>query len=529
MSNITAYGKEAREEIKSGVSMLAKIVGSTLGAAGRCVIIDNVISQPFVTADGVTVAQNLEIDATLPSLGVQLVKNVAINTNNIAGDGTSSSVVLANAMLCNDFMVEGKSPSFVTRGMERAVTNINKWLDNKARKIKNEKELVNIATISARGDKEMGELIAKAYTHIGKEGQILVEEGRKDKSEVEYISGYALEAGYYHDAFCNNQKRKIVEYNDPIVLVTDFMFYEIKNLVKVMEYAVEKKKPLVVIGGDITEAVLRIAVQNTVQGTLSMTYIQAPDVGIRQSALLKDLAFYTGGKYLSQHLGDKPEDIGESILGTCEKFASYQESTVFINGRTPSKDVDNYRENLTKETEDDDFHDKRKSRLSGRLCKLLVGATTSVEMREKRDRVEDAVNATKAAIEQGYVAGGGVALLTAAKELSDSSFIKSEDERAGYDLVVNSIIAPAKQILQNLFGDATEKADEILRELISKKYPMGYDVKTQKFVNMYTFGIIDPVKVTKTALQSSASVAATILNTNGVIAIIGDKGKLSLD
>lgn len=528
MPNIIAYKEQAREELKQGVKMLADIVGSTLGAAGRGVAIDNVISDPFVTADGVTVAMNVDIEATFPQIGISLLKNVAMNTNNVVGDGTSTSIVLANAMLNNDSLVEKRSPSLVKAGMDRAVNDIKEFLNKKANKIEDEKSLVNIATISARGDREMGEIIAQAYSHSGVDGQIMVEDGRSKESKVQYITGYSLDAGFYHEISINNEKRKLVEYEEPLIYITDFNIYEVKDILDVLTYAANEGKPLVLIGNDISDGVMKVLVSNIVTNKLTCTYINAPEVGERQTAILRDLAFYTGGKARSSYYGDKPSDFNPEMLGTCKRFVCNNKDSVFLSEDVDKDAIQQYEKDLPEAVEDADFHKKRLSRLRGRISKISVGATTSVEMREKRDRVEDAVNATKAALEEGYVAGGGVALTQASKFLSKKiAKIKNEDERAGYELVIKSIVAPNKKILHNLYDD-NEKVEEVHKNLYNSNYPRGFDVKTQKYVNMYKAGIIDPVKVTKTALESSVSVISTILNTNGIIAVVGDRGKLQL-
>jgi chaperonin GroEL len=528
MSKIIVYKKEARDELKAGVKMLCDIVGSTLGAAGRGVIIDDLINDPFITADGVTVAQHVDTDATIPKIGIALVKNVANNTNFVAGDGTTTSIVLANSMLQLDKFAENKSPVLLKKGIERAITDIYKHLDKKTKKVSEYKDICNIATISARGDSDMGKLIADAYDHSGLKGQIIVEDGRKEYDSIEYITGYNLDAGWEHEAYCNNRKRMVSEYEEPLVYVTDFKLYEVSDVVAAMQQAADTKKPLVIIASEISEAVKKVVIQNIVLGNLSCTMIEAPEVGDRQSAILSDLAFYTGATYLSTEHTMSPKDFKPSHLGTCKKFISNKQSSVFLNDSIKKEDVEEYIKTLTAVTEDKHFEEKRIYRLHGRIAKILVWATTNVELREKRDRVEDAINATRAALEEGYVAGGGIALLDCHKKLKGKiPFKEGTDEYFGYKLIIEAITAPVKQMLHNLY-DNKEKELSAYTQIYEKNYPIGFDLKNQKFVNMYKAGIIDPIKVTKTALKSSTSVLTTILNTNGVIGITGDAGKLQL-
>lgn len=530
---VIKFEEEARELLKSGVAKLERIVGSTMGAAGKPVIIDSVTNNPYITADGVTVSEEVELSNQFENLGCNLVKNAARQVNQEVGDGTTTATVLANAFIQNDRIIKNQPPLLVKRGIEKAVEHVKNTLKLYAREIDSHETLCDVATVSARGDRELGTLIADAFAHIGKDGQILVEEGRGEESSLEKVTGYQMDGGYFTDAYINNKKRNVVDLENPRILVTNIEINDANIFSKLLNDSIKKDGsfvPLVVIAPGIDERSNVLFVSNVGKGVVGGVFIEAPEYGSQQDDILRDLAFITGGTFYDKDLGMSLKDVTLDTLGTCTTFICTQHSSVFIGGL---KEADNLIEDIQPTTE---FNKKRISRLQGKLAKLFVGAKSYVELREKRDRAEDAVGATRAALDGGIVPGGGVALFRASLAIP-INMGDTEGEKAGIRLTREALQYPLKRILNNLFNGSVSVSkikrffthydrdeDVVLNTL---KYQVdvwaGYDVKNLKYCNLFTSGIIDPVKVTITALEAAASVSTTLLLTNGAICITPDE------
>ena len=525
---IIKNGEEARERLKKGVSAIAEAVTSTLGAAGRGVIIDEINGNPYITADGITVAEAFELEAPVEQTGVALVKNVCREANSESGDGTTTAICLADAMLTMDASVKGYSPLLVKKGMDIALEKVLYFLDQQKRDIESPQQLIDIATISARNDRALGKLLAEAFEFIGKDGEILIEENRKSKDEVEFITGYNINRGYWMDSFINNDKRQLCELQDIAIILTDAEITEANVLHSMLEKLItDGQKNIVVIAQGMADKPLLMFQTNITRGAFNGCFIQAPEFGEKQTKFLEDMGVFLGCKPILTYRGDSLSEFAiDKHVGHCERFVASKVMSVFINPQTTKETIDEYIKTLD---ETDEFTKQRVSKLSGRLAKLTVSANSPVEMREKLDRLEDSKNAIRAALNEGFIPGGGIALLRVSETLRGKEVSDIEAINAGYNLVVNSLSAPLEKILSNLFGEDIDKIETILQKIEkSTEFDFGYDVKNVKFVNMYEAGIIDPVKVTKSSLKAAHSVVSTILNTNVIIAITGENGDLVL-
>lgn len=541
---LITYGEDAKQQLRAGVSKLADAVASTMGPGGNPVILDNVMGDPIITADGVTVSEEVELLEAFAQTGVALVKSVARQTNQEAGDGTTTSIVLARAIIEHYYQLEANQnskkpfiPFHVKKGMQKAYDRILEKLDELTVKIEdNDREtLARIATISARGDREMGELIADAFIHSGMNGQVLLEEGRSKKSSVELITGYQLDRGVYRKEFVNDAERGMCVLNKPLVVVFKQPQKDRRAIIAALEWAMQNDRPLVMVAPEIEEIILATLITNNIQSSLSyrICFVEAPDFGDKQELLMEDLAFMVGAKLVDETTPNYLSEIATS-MGTCETFMATKSSSVFINNLTEPSLVTERIKNLKDEVSDEKFLELRKARLHGRLAKLVVGADSVVEMKEKRDRVEDALNATKAAIEEGFIPGGGVTLLNISDmllhETANNAVIDRTDLslQTGFNTMCLAIQEPAFQIILNVLGDRDETNNYVSKLLELKNHEMGYDVRSMDVVNLVETGVIDPVKVTKMALKAAYSVASTIISTNCVIAVTGESGDLRL-
>ena len=540
MSKLIVKGAEARKRLKNGIAALTDAVASTMSIAGSNAVIDTPENAAFITGDGITVAEAFELVEPIEEIGVSMAKHACRQANFTSNDGTTTAMVLANEFLQNDFMVEGMLRPRYEKGMKNALEDILEFLKDNTYKITNHKELVNIATISARGDREMGQLIADAFKHTGKEGQIIVEEARDTKSYVEFITGYQIDKGFTHELYVNKHERGTVDYDNPLILITDIGIDDINILEKILKFGFENgKRPMVIICPEMSSTCETALKTNVVQGVVKVVYVNTPDFGFKQEMYMTDLAYLTGGRFISFQKGDKLSDVKFSDLGTCKKSIVTKNFSVFIDFEKTNEEVDDYINTKLFKDEDDEFNSKRIARLKGRLSKIYVGAKTPIEMREKRDRVDDACGATKSALEEGYVVGGGLALYRASMSLESNLVnIKDKEERAGYNLVLKSVRKPLNQILDNLFKKKTPndilkwlKIDEkskIIKAIEKSSYAVGYDVKDLQLCDFIVKGIIDPVKVTKSSLQAAFSISITIMSTDVVIAVVGENGGLVL-
>jgi chaperonin GroEL len=527
---ITKYDKDARVSLKAGVAKLTKAVGSTMGGAGTPVIMDSIVNAPVISKDGVTVSEFFELQDPYEQMGVNLIQEVGRLTNTISGDGTSSATVLANAFLQNDGMIASERLFEVKMGMDKAMKETLAYLKSLVipLDVTDTETIKNIATISAGGDEEIGDLIAKAYAHTGEDGQVLIQEGRGEASYLETISGYQIDKGYFSDLFVTNKKRGTVEFDSPYILITNLPLNSPEQMVAFLS-VIPVNTPVVLIAPEASDPCILTLNTNVGKGLLQAVLIEAPEFGDKQNAILSDLAMMVGARFISVERGDAFKDVKLEDFGTCKTFVSSESSTIFIEGTATVTEVDEYTSNIA-EGADKDFFKKRTGRLKGRLAKIFVGANSQLELRERVDRVEDAKNATRCAIEEGIVVGGGIALFRAAmslekKKRSLNSLIYGwGGEYMGYSLVREAIKAPLRQILFNLFrnNDDVNKVIEQLTDVYNED-DWGFNVRSLQFENLIDSGVIDPYKVTRTALETAYSVASTILDTDCVIAITANE------
>lgn len=534
MTKLVKFGEEARNELKKGVAFLNKATGSTLGASGRSAIIDSVDGFPFITADGITIAQNIDLEEPVAQIGLALARNASLTANQKAGDGSTTTICLINSMLTKDNLIKGLTPSLVKSGMEKAIQDVYNHLDEHKHEVNGKEDLHNLATISSRGDSVIGNLIAEAFEHTGKDGQVIVVDSYEGLSKVETINGYQIDKGYYSEYFINNKKRNIVEYENPLVFLTDIPLDNYIKVATLLEKYNHLGRPSIFISPEISEPVQTMLVTNTQLGKIKACFIEAPEYGLKQADVLNDLAFSIGATAVLKEKGGKLSDFEETFLGNCTKVMAQSNMAVFLSDKKSQLEDYNYVENLIPNESDSKWIEFRKKRLTGKLGKITVGSNSMVEMKEKRDRVEDAVNAVKCALDEGYIAGGGIALFRAYLTLEAPSEL-NESEKAGYNLIKESLIAPLRQILFNVYeSESTEKDgniykfEDVIEQLKPLDYNIGFDSKNRVICNMLESGIIDPIKVTKSALEAAYSVASTILNTNCIVAITGTNGDLKL-
>lgn len=520
---ITKYKEEARELLKEGVQELTNAVASTLGGAGKGVIIDTLENNLFITSDGVTVAQHFELQHSFKSMGVNLMKQVTIQANANANDGTTTSAVLGNEFIQNDAMVKGHSSILVRKGMEKAISDVKAHLQANKHVVNiDDDSLTHIATVSTRGDVELGKLIADAYRHIGKDGHIIVEEARGEESTLELINGVQMDKGYYLKTFINNTKRNVVEFENPLILLTDIPIQDPNQLMPMLTHARDTERPIVIIAPEIEEKCLLTLTTNLVSGVVKCVFIEAPEFGDKQFDLLTDISKVVGCDVMSKERNDSLMVASSLSYGECASFIANESASVFINGVATKEEIDAYIETIPKPKKaDDTFYKLRIGKLSGRVAKLKIGAPTYMELQEKRFRTEDAVGSTKHALMDGYIIGGGIPLFRASLDMLDTSCV-NDAERAGYNLVKESIKAPLRQILFNLYEN-NEDVVTVVTALEKEVYDIGYNVTTMEYENFLESGILDPIKVTLSALDAAFSIASTVLNTNAIIAITGNE------
>lgn len=543
---VTKYAKEAKSELKLGIQELTRAVGSTLGGAGQTVIIDTIHDQPFITADGITVAEHFDLEMNpFQQMGVQLVKHVCRETNREAGDGTTTATVLANAMLENEHLIQGRSFSSVKKGMKAAMDRIMAHLSLNTKNVRNFSDLCNIATISARNDKELGTLIAQAVEHAGEFGQVMVEEGKGEKDSLEFITGYSIPNGYISEFYANNKSKRIAEYKDAYVFATDMEALIMDDFVRFLTRYTQhfankgnnfKAPPLVIITPRLSESIMKLVMDNQVRGAIQTCLVEAPEFGAMRTKTIDDLLTFLGGKACLEDSGVRMGDFEIENLGKVDNFYANHQMSVFT--RDEQVDLSEYIAQIKETETNSDYKKKRVERLSGKLSKLIVVAGSPVEMQEKLDRVEDAKNATKAALEGGYVVGGGLALLRAAQNISE--MYNDEDVSAGFELVRQACMVPFRTIVANLYREEivnpptsfirslfkrkNKHMEALIREVENSKNPdVGLDTKINEMGDLLKKGIVDPVKVTKAALKAATSVASTILGTNCVISIVGEQ------
>jgi chaperonin GroEL len=515
------HGTKAREEIIKGVDILANTVKVTLGPKGRNVAIEQSYGPPRVTKDGVTVAKSIELSNKQQNLGAQLVKSVASKTADTAGDGTTTATILTQSIVKegNKAVAAGFNPMDLKRGIDMAVESVISEIKKASKPISSQEEIAQVGTISANGDKEIGSQIALAMKKVGKEGVITVEEAKSFGFEVDVVEGMMFDRGYISPYFVTNSDKMIVELENPLILLFEKKLTSLQPMLPVLEAVVQSSRPLLIIAEDVEGEALATLVVNKLRGGLKVAAVKAPGFGDRRKAMMEDLAVLTGSQLISEDLGMKLDNVDMSMLGKAKKVTISKEDTIIVDGSGAKADIEarcaQIRQQIGDTTSDYDKEklQERLAKLTGGVAVLKVGGATEVEVKERKDRVDDALHATRAAVEEGIVAGGGVTLFYAAKKL-ESMKGANEDEQAGINIVKKALQAPMKQIAENAGVDGAivvGKLDD------SKSISFGFNAQTLEYVDMFEAGIIDPTKVVRTALQDASSVASLIITTEVII------------
>ncbi|MFM2345151.1 MAG: chaperonin GroEL [Pseudomonadota bacterium] len=514
------FGEDARSKIVEGVNILADAVEVTLGPKGRNVVIERSFGAPLVTKDGVSVAKEIELADKIQNIGAQLVKEVASKTNDSAGDGTTTATVLARSIVREGMkaVVAGMNPTDIKRGIDKAVIAIVEQLQAISKPCADAKEIAQVATISANSDVSVGEIIANAMQKVGKEGVITIEDGKSLENELDVVEGMQFDRGYLSPYFINNQEKQIVALDDPFILLFDKKVSSIRDLLPVLEQVAKAGRPLLIIAEDVEGEALATLVVNNLRGILRVAAVKAPGFGDRRKAMLEDIAILTGGTLISEEVGMNLDKVTLQELGRAKRIEISKENTTIIDGAGAAVDIDarvaQIRSHMEQATSDYDKEklQERVAKLAGGVAVIRVGAATEVEMKEKKARVEDALHATRAAVEEGIVAGGGVALLRAKQAVGN---IKGDnpDQDAGIKIILRAVEEPLRKIVTN----AGDEASVIVNQVLNNTGNYGYNAQTSVYGDMLEMGILDPKKVTRQALQNAASVASLILTTDCAI------------
>jgi chaperonin GroEL len=516
------FSRDARERMLRGVNILADAVKVTLGPKGRNVVIDKSFGAPRITKDGVTVAKEIELEDKFENMGAQMVREVASKTSDIAGDGTTTATVLAQAIVREGAkaVASGMNPMDLKRGIDRAVDAVVAELKANARKVTKNDEIAQVGTISANGDAEIGRFLAEAMQKVGNEGVITVEEAKTAETELEVVEGMQFDRGYLSPYFITNQDKMRVELEEPYVLIHEKKLSNLQAMLPVLEAVVQSGKPLLIIAEDVEGEALATLVVNKLRGGLKVAAVKAPGFGDRRKAMLEDIAILTGGTAISEDLGIKLENVTLQMLGRAKKVVVEKEDTTIVDGAGRKEEIQGrvaqIKAQIEETTSDYDREklQERLAKLAGGVAVIRVGGSTEVEVKERKDRVDDALHATRAAVEEGILPGGGVALLRAAKAL-DNLQVDNADQRTGVDIVRRAIEAPARQIAEN----AGAEASIIVGKLREKTdFAWGWNAQTNAFGDLYKQGVIDPAKVVRTALQDAASVAGLLVTTEAMVA-----------
>jgi chaperonin GroEL len=520
------FGRDARERMLRGVNILADAVKVTLGPKGRNVILDKSYGSPRITKDGVTVAKEIELEDKFENMGAQMLREVASKTNDIAGDGTTTATVLAQSIVQEGAkaVAAGMNPMDLKRGIDLAVAEVVADLVKKAKKIKSSEEVAQVGTISANGETSVGEMIAKAMQKVGNEGVITVEEAKTAETELDVVEGMQFDRGYLSPYFVTNPDKMVADLEDVYILLHEKKLSNLQAMLPILEAVVQTSKPLLIISEDVEGEALATLVVNKLRGGLKICAVKAPGFGDRRKAMLEDIAILTGGQVISEDIGIKLESVTLAMLGRAKKVSITKENTTIIDGAGKKAEISGRVAQIKGQVEETTSdYDKEKlqerlAKLAGGVAVIKVGGATEIEVKEKKDRVEDALNATRAAVEEGIVAGGGSALLRA------SSVIKckgaNDDQDAGINIVRRALQSPARQIATNAGAEASIVVGKILE---SKNANYGYNAQTGEYGDMVVMGIVDPVKVVRTALQDAASVASLLITTEAMVAELPKK------
>lgn len=520
------FGNEVRQKMVSGVNTLANAVRVTLGPKGRNVVVDRAFGGPHITKDGVTVAKEIELKDKFENMGAQMVKEVASKTNDVAGDGTTTATVLAQAIVAEGmkYVTAGMNPTDLKRGIDKAVAALVEELKNIAKPCDTSKEIAQVGSISANSDEQVGAIIAEAMEKVGKEGVITVEDGKSLENELDVVEGMQFDRGYLSPYFINDTEKQIAALDNPFVLLFDKKISNIRDLLPVLEQVAKASRPLLIIAEDVEGEALATLVVNNIRGILKTVAVKAPGFGDRRKAMLQDIAILTGGTVIAEEVGLSLEKATLEDLGQAKRIEIGKENTTIIDGFGDAAQIEarvaEIRQQIETATSDYDKEklQERVAKLAGGVAVIKVGAATEVEMKEKKDRVEDALHATRAAVEEGVVAGGGVALLRARAAL-ENLHTGNADQDAGVQIVLRAVESPLRQIVANAGGEPSV----VVNKVLEGKGNYGYNAGSGEYGDMIEMGVLDPAKVTRSALQHAASIAGLMLTTDCMIAEIPEE------
>ena len=515
------FSADARERMLKGVDTLANAVKVTLGPKGRNVVIEKSFGAPRTTKDGVTVAKEIELEDKFENMGAQMLREVASKANDVAGDGTTTATVLAQAIVREGMkrVSAGMNPMDLKRGIDKAVAEVISDLAHHSRKVNENSEISQVGSISANGDKEIGDMIARAMEKVGNEGVITVEEAKSLETELDVVEGMQFDRGYLSPYFVTNPDKMAVELEDPFILLHEKKLSSLQPMLPILEQVVQSQRPLLIIAEDVDGEALATLVVNKLRGGLKVAAVKAPGFGDRRKAMLQDIAVLTGGQVISEDLGIKLENVSLDMLGTAKKVEIDKDNTTVVDGAGSKEEIEARVGQIKKQIEDTSSdYDREKlqerlAKLAGGVAVIKVGGATEVEVKERKDRVDDALNATRAAVEEGVIPGGGAALLRAAQHIDVKGL--NPDEQAGIDIVRRALEAPIRQIVNNAGLEGSVVVANILAQ---KDRAYGFNAQTEEYGDMYKMGIIDPAKVVRSALQNAASVAALLITTEAGIA-----------
>jgi chaperonin GroEL len=526
------FSEQARQEILAGVEILAKAVKITLGPRGRNVVLDKKWGSPTVTKDGVTVAKEIELEEPYRNMGAQMVREVASKTSDVAGDGTTTATVLAEAIFREGLknVTAGSSPMYIKRGIDKAVETVVGELKKLSKDVKDNKEIEQVATISANGDSSIGKIIAECMDKVGKDGTITVEEAKSIETTYDVVEGMEFDKGYISPYFVTEKDMMQAVLEDAFILLYEKKLSNMKDLLPLLEKIAQRGKPMLIVAEDVEGEALATLVVNKLRGTLSVCAVKAPGFGDRRKAIMEDIGVLTGGKLISEDLGIKLENVRVEDLGRAKRVKVDKENTTIVEGAGKKADIQGRIGQIKKEIEDttSDYDreklQERLAKLAGGVAEINVGAATETEMKEKKARVEDALHATRAAVEEGIVPGGGVAYLRCLAALERLNKELEGDERVGVNIVKRALEQPLRTLCDNAGVEGSVIVEKV-KEYKGEEKTTGYDVDQEKFVDMFKAGIIDPTKVTRTALQNAASVASLLLTTEAIVTEIPEKKK----
>ena len=521
------FSSEARDKMLRGVDVLANAVKVTLGPKGRNVVLDKSFGAPRITKDGVTVAKEIELEDKFENMGAQMVREVAQKTNDQAGDGTTTATVLAQAIVKEGAkaVAAGMNPMDLKRGIDIAVSAVVKDIERRAKKVGSSSEVAQVGTLAANGDSKVGKMIAEAMQKVGNEGVITVEEAKALDTEVEIVEGMQFDRGYLSPYFITNAEKMVAELEDAFVLLHEKKLSGLQAMLPVLEAIVQAGKPLLIVAEDVEGEALATLVVNKLRGGLKVAAVKAPGFGDRRKAVLEDIAILTGGQLISEDLGIKLENVTTSMLGRAKRVIIEKEKTTIVDGAGKKKEIEarvgQIKQQIEETTSDYDREklQERLAKLAGGVAVIRVGGATEIEVKEKKDRVEDALNATRAAVEEGIVPGGGVALLRAKRAIGRITN-DNADVQAGINIVLKAVEAPARQIAENSGMEGSVVIGKILE---NKSETFGFDAQTENYVDLVDKGIIDPAKVVRAALQDAASVAGLLVTTEAMVAELPKK------